>query len=241
MNKKFWYRNGEVFVKDTKGKVKNVVYNPNLKEILLQENLIETIENEIKKLQKKNKRFDERYENDSDYILDVYAPMLALFYGGIIITIVRLLKFGFSGVFSFQYLLSFGGISILYCGLTFKRIRAYIKRCNKVSGRECQIAFLEKRMEEEKTKLEEMKKSNNQFGKSQIRITKINTRISVKKVYEKYNFYYECGFFASQFYDYYQENNCLPEQLLKYYTSSQIKEIEEYIQKEGPRLSKRLY
>ena len=83
MNKKFWYKNGEAFVKNTKGKVKNVVHNPNLKEILLQENLIETIENEIKKLQKKNKRFDERYENDSDYILDVYAPMLALFYGGI--------------------------------------------------------------------------------------------------------------------------------------------------------------
>ena len=132
MNKKFWCKNGEVFVKDTKGKVKNVVYNPNLKEILLQENLIETIENEIKKLKKKNKRFDERYENNSDYILDVYAPMLALFFGGIIITIVRLLKFGFSGVFSFQYLLSFGGISILYVLLTNKKARKeIIKSTNK--------------------------------------------------------------------------------------------------------------
>ena len=47
MNKAYWYKNGVVFVKDTKGKVRNVVYSPNLKQILLQENLIETIENEL--------------------------------------------------------------------------------------------------------------------------------------------------------------------------------------------------
>lgn len=240
MNKKFWYKNGEVFVKDTKGKVKNVVYNPNLKEILLQENLIETIENEIKKLQKKNKRFDERYENDSDYILDVYAPMFALFYGGIITTIVRLLKFGFYGVFSFQYLLSFGGISVVYILISIKRKKAYIKRCHKVSGRECQIKFLEKQIVEEKTKLDEMQQLKANFVGDKIRITKINTRMSVKKVYLNYEFQYACGFLASTFYNYYQENNCLPEHLTKYYTDSQIKEMEEYIQKEGPRLSKRL-
>ena len=241
MNKKFWYKNGEVFVKDTKEKVKNVVYNPNLKEILLQENLIETIENEIKKLQKKNKRFDERYENDSDYILDVYAPMFALFYGGIITTIVRLLKFGFYGVFSFQYLLSFGGISVVYILISIKRKKAYIKRCHKVSGRECQIKFLEKQKVEEKTKLDEMQQLKANFVGDKIRITKINTRMSVKKVYLNYEFQYACGFLASTFYDYYQKNNCLPEHLTKDYTDSQIKEIEEYIQKEGPRLSKRLH
>lgn len=241
MNKAYWYKNGVVFVKDTKGKVRNVVYSPNLKQILLQENLIETIENEIKKLQKKNKKFDERYKSDGDVLLDIYAPLIALFFGGIILTFTRLSKFGLSGLFSLPYLLTFGGISVLYVALTIKRKKAYIKRCNKVSGRECQINFLEKQMEEEKTKLAEERKLTARFVGNKIKITKINTRISIKDVYENYGFYYNCGFLASTFYDHYQANNCLPEHLTEYYTDSQIKEIEEYIQKEGPRLSKRLH
>lgn len=241
MNKAYWYKNRKVFVKDTKGKVRNVVYSPNLKQILLQENLIETIENEIKKLQKKNKKFDERYKSDGDVLLDVFAPLIALFFGGIILTFMQISKFGLSGLFSLPYLLTFGGISVLYVALTIKRKKAYIKRCNKVSGRECQINFLEKQMEEEKIKLDEEKKLTACFVENKIRITKINTRISMKKVYENYNFYYNCGFLASAFYDHYQKNNCLPEHLTEYYTDSQIKEIEEYIQKEGPRLSKRLH
>ena len=96
-------------------------------------------------------------------------------------------------------------------------------------------------MEEEKTKLDEMQQLKANFVGDKIRMTKINTRMSVKKVYLNYEFQYACGFLASNFYDYYQENNCLPAHLVYYYTDSQIKEIEEYIQKEGPRLSKRLY
>ena len=209
MNKASWYKNGEVFVRDTKGKVRNVVYSPNLKQILLQENLIETIENEIKKLQKKNKKFEERYGSNEDVLLDVFAPLIALFFGGIILTFMRISKFGLSRLFSLPYLLTFGGISVLYVALTYKRIRAYIKRCHKVSGRECQISFLEKQMEVEKTNLDEMQQSKVYFVGDKIRITKINTRISMRKVYENYNFYYECGLLASAFYDHYQKLNFL--------------------------------
>ena len=241
MNKAYWYKNGVVFVKDTKGKVRNVVYSPNLKQILLQENLIETIENEIKKLQKKNKKFEERYKSDWDVLLDVYAPMIALFLGYFIILLDSIVTFNFLKLFSLPFILPFVGISVVYALLTIKRKKAYLKRCHKVSGRECQISFLEKQMEEEKTKLDEMQQLKAYFVGIKIRITKINTRISMKKVYENYSFYYNCGFLASDFYDHYQENNCLPEHLTEYYTDSQIKEIEEYIQKEGPRLSKRLH
>lgn len=241
MNKAYWYKNGKVFVKDTKGKVRNVVYSPNLKQILLQENLIETIENEIKKLQKKNKKFEERYGSNEDVLLDVFAPVIALFFGGIILTFMRISKFGLSGLFSLPYLLTFGGISVLYVALTYKRIRAYLKRCHEVSARRCQIVFLENQIVKEKIKLAEERKLTACFVGNKIKITKINTRTSIKDVYENYEFYYECGFLASTFYEYYQANNCLPKHLPNYYNESEIREIEEYIQKEGPRLSKRLH
>lgn len=83
MNKEYIYLDGKVIVEDEKGNKKLTDYQDNIHKILVQENLIETMENRIKKLEKE---LENNKENNKPYIpYLVPAVILALIAAKIII------------------------------------------------------------------------------------------------------------------------------------------------------------
>ena len=75
MNKNYIYNDGTVTVIDENGNVRPVEYSDNLEEILIQEYLIEEIENEIKKLEKVDKRIKRYIPN---FVPAVFLAMVVM-------------------------------------------------------------------------------------------------------------------------------------------------------------------
>jgi len=222
MNKEYIYINGKVIVEDEKGQKEKTEYYDNIEEVLIQENVIEQIENEIQKINEEmrysniNKKFDKILIISSLIITILFTLGLSL--SNTITTSINFIE-SLASCFMAPIL---GGIITTY-------IYAIRKNDQKINNaQKIQIELLEKRLEEEKNKLNLIKKINNKEIKEEFYVEKIYDKKVLEQLKKEIQLYYTCAYNENKFNKYYQ-NNQLQEKLENKYSDDEIELIKDYL------------
>ena len=101
-------------------------------------------------------------------------------------------------------------------------------------------------MEEEKQKLEQMKKEKTKENEESKKtnsshITKINHSKEMIPIYQRMKLYYDCGYNAPRICRYYKKHNELPNRMKRQYNEYGQELIREYIEEKGPTLVKKTH
>lgn len=95
MNKEYIYIDGNIILEDEKGNRNPIEYRDNIDEILIQENIIETMENEKQELERKSIRFNKNIKFKKR---DIFFPLVA----GISSPILAYIILNYFGIFDIE-------------------------------------------------------------------------------------------------------------------------------------------
>lgn len=250
MNEKVIYIEGgaNALVLDENNKESVREYSNNFNYILVQENVIEEIEENIKELEEE--------------IEEVTFMECSLFSKITCCAIMFLCPFLFAPISdclllgnAFNLLAAFNTLeSKFLCSLlsfvagTGSLLKLFVLDDSKQKQRGCQstIYYLKKALEEEKQKLKEMKnektKESEEIEKvTHSHITKINHSEEMIPIYQRMQLYYDLGYNAPRICRYYKKHNELPNRMKRQYNEYGQELIREYIEEKGPTLVKKIH
>ena len=245
MNKEYTYIDGQVIISDENGKKTPVDYYDNLDEILIQENLIETIENKISLLEKESNAY-KKY-NAKHYIPFFLLMGLMTIVGvpvlfshcvenptGYISTSIGEVN---QNLFIFT---AFSAITLPFTGfMELDRYTKYKDCLKREKGINSELEFLKQQIIVEKERLVELKSKKTRTNENQdFRVVKVND-LEILKIFKSWlNLYYDLGYNGEKYYKYYQQGK-LDAKLGKHYTDFGIEIAKEYLEEKGPTLIKR--
>ena len=249
MNKDYIYIDGTLIVEDENFKKRIVDYTDNFEEVLKQENLIETMENKKGDLNDKlNKCLEKKKESKIDikfsfalYILFnvmIYFVYVKMF--GINPILINTPRFGVID-YKIIYNTFLTSIATLIFGYTsIKGFLKYKKSIKIEHAINSELEFLEKEIEIEKEKLEELNdKKNVVWPTTGIKISEVDDKELLENLKKQLELHYNIGY-NSQKYFKYLENGILEEKLKdKNYTEEEIECISKYLEEKGPILSRK--
>lgn len=247
MNKEYTYIDGKAIIKDEKENQNPIEYYDNLDEVLVQENLIETMQNEITKLEEESKEYK---KNNKKRYIPITLPLASL------ITIFGVpalfYLFGYTNIYSSTISTIFGPMneailhsSVFYVlvspiiGLTeFCMYNNYKNMKNDEKGINNQLEFLKEQIVIEKEYLKELLKNKTSSNNNEeFRIVKVNDLEVLRTLRSCLEFYYDLGY-NEQKYSKYLEQGKLNDKLNKYYTEGAIQVAQEHLEEKGPKLVK---
>lgn len=248
MNKEYTYIDGKAIIKDENGNQTPVEYYDNLEEVLVQENVIETIEDRIAYLEKESKEY-KKY-NKKHYIpillplttLMIVVGVPAMFYGlgnaGVYINTINTI-FGPMNE-ALLYISIFSSLFLPLVGLMeLGNYRQHKDNLKKEKGVNSELEFLKKQIIEEKENLVELKKEkSNTEENREFRVVQVDDLERLRAVKSWLNLYYDLGYNGEKYYDYYQKGK-LNAKLGKHYNDKGIEAAKEYLEEKGPTLVKR--
>ena len=247
MNKEYIYIAGKVIVTDENGTQNSVEYYDNLDEVLIQENLIETMEDKISKLEKESK--DYKKYNKKHYI-PIVLPLSILTTTIGIPAIAYLL--GDTDVYVSSINTIFGPINraVLYTlststllpFISLEELRMYRDHKNSIKeekGINSELEFLKQQIIIEKQKLSELKKekTKNRDDK-EFKSVEVDDLEKLKALKSYLNLYYDLGYNGEKYYKYYLQGK-LDNKLCKYYNDIGIELAKEYLEEKGHTLVKK--
>ena len=247
MNKEYTYIDGKAIIKDENGNQTPVEYYDNLDEVLVQENVIETLEDRITYLEKESE--DYKKYNKKHYIpvifpisvlmTTVVVPAMFYWLGHSMIYINTINTiFGpmneallYSSVFSALYLPLVGLME-------FTMYRRHKDSLKKEKGVNSELEFLKKQIIEERENLVELKKEKTKTEeKKEFRVVKVDDLEKLRAVKSWLSLYYDLGYDGEKYYGYYEKGK-LDAKLGKYYNEKGIEAAKEYLEEKGPTLVK---
>lgn len=248
MNKEYIYKDGKALIIDENDNQKTVEYYDNLGEVLVQEDLIEAMEEEIKKLEKETRQ--NKKESKLSRFLWVWNPFLIFTFGPLIMFPVISKFFGVDGLKNTSL---FGTInsgtflglisaplfaipgSLLTTALHFKEKGLEQER----RGKEIQLEYLKRNLVEQKEHLEELKsdKTNNK-EQEEFYVSKVDNIEALKKLRNFLSFYYDLGYNEEKYFRYYQKGK-LDSYLGKFVNDTGIQFANQHFEEKGPILVKR--
>lgn len=243
MNKEYTYIEGKVIIWDEKNKQTQRDYYDNLGKVLVQENLIETMERKIQELE------NELYQEKRSCYIPMIAPSLFC-----ISTVgVPLMAGWITGSNSFFESVKtvFGSMNYALAlsiftdimGIAFE-ILAYIdykRAIKKEKGIDNEIVFLKRQLEKERGVLKSLTKERLRDNES----TELKTMIvdDVKQLEELKNLlelYFDLGYNEEKYYQYYQQGK-IDKKLQKWYTEEGLQLAKECLEENGPSLALQLH
>lgn len=215
MNKEYVYKDGKALIIDKNDNEKTVDYYDSLDEVLVQENLIEVMETEIKKLETETSK----YTNKSKIFKCLFfgSPFLIFTFTPLIFTpiisnlvgtneIINTTIFGAikSGTFNglcFSALLTIpGALTSLLLYLKEKELAQEQK------GKKTQLKYLKRNLVEEKEYLEKLKENkNNSKEVEEFYVSKVDNKETLEKLKNFLSFYYNLGYNEEKYFKYYQQ------------------------------------
>ncbi len=215
MNKEYVYKDGKALVIDENNNQKTVDYCDNLDEVLVTENLIETMEQEIATLAEEISK----YKKGSKFsrFLWVWHPFLIFTFGALIMfpamsnffgvnDLVNTSLFGtinsgtFLGLISAPIFAIPGSLMTLVLHLKEKELE------QKQKGKETQLEYLKRNSVEEKENLEELKSNKtNSKEKEEFYVSKVDNKEALKELRNFLSFYYNLGYNEEKYFRYYQK------------------------------------
>ena len=225
MNGKYTYLDGKVIIEDENGKKKIVEYTNHLDEILVQENLIESLENELvevdrdiersKKLNKTNKNVT-IFSAVSFALIPVIMQFLLKMLLGENASEIMLSTEPMMLPFIKGFIISISGISGSF--FTISSYNSYKKNKKNINGQKSKKKVLEETIQQEKKELEQLQQTSQKqqlthhFFEKEVDYIK-----ELRRLRSYLNLYYDCGYNREKYIKYLQEGK-LYKKLDKYYT-----------------------
>lgn len=248
MNKEYTYIDGKVIISDENGKKTLIEYYDNLDDVLIQENVIETMENRIAELEK-NSQFYKK-NNRKRYI--PFALPIAAFMSTVGFSLMAYFLTD-TNLFMSSIDTSFGIVNegVLYSSI-FSSIflplgtvlevmfyQQYKDEKRKEKGTNSELEFLQKQIIEEKQKLEDLKKEKKRAKEDkEFRVVEVDDEQQLKALKSYLSLYFDLGYNVEEYFKYYQHGK-LDKKLRKYYTDKGIDVAKEYLEEKGPTLVRR--
>ncbi len=250
MNKEYIYVDNKVIIIDENGEKKVAEYYDGLDDILVQENLIETLEDKSIELERKSRLYK---KNNMKHYIPFFLPMTLL------ITTVgaNLLFYGLTGSNSFstqintrfgtfssgQFLSMISSILFLPVAalLEFDTYRQYKRSLKEEKGVNNELEFLKKQLLEEKQVLEDLKikkQENNKIDEKEFKVVKVDDKQQLDTLNSNLYLYFDLGYNEEKYLKYYQQGK-LDEKLKDSYNDLGIEIIKETLEEKGPTLVKR--
>lgn len=243
MNREYTYVDGKCIVYDENGAIKTEdgkidlkEYSNNFDEILVQENLIESLEKDLEETKQDIEKREKLVKsNKKMMIFDVIS------FGSIPVLIQQLLKFmfgkeqvllmfadAFLGPFLKIFVLS---VTILFGGaFTLATYNSYKYNKKRLNGQKCKQTAIESSLEQAKQKLEKLNQEKETTKlEENICSNKVNYLNRLIQLRDYLDVYYGCGFNQKKYEKYYLDGT-LEKKLEKKYTKEQIKQIKEYFE-----------
>ena len=243
MNVSYTYIDGKVIIFDENGNQVPVEYYDNLDEVLVKENIIETIENEIKDLGNvktlPKKRFIPLITIGVAMAILIVPLILNLVCGTNIYT--TFVDTAFGKINLFKIIASICGITVgplaLFCDIyNHQNYNDFIKYNN---AKTYELEFLKNKLVEEKEKLESLKNAKSKEKEdSTFRVVKVDDIDQLKQLKHSLELYRSLGYDIEKLYKY-LENGTLEDKLNKSYNSEDIQLAKAFLEENGPTLIKR--
>lgn len=247
MNKSYIYIDGKVVVTDDNGLKEPVEYYDNLDEVLVQENLIETMEEKIKKLEE----LSEKYKKiNKEHYFPITLPIVALM-GIIIPLLIYFLSdgaalstsintiFGSINTLLYSSICVWMGTLLFSGGCEFMFYNGYKDNINTEKGVNSELEFLKKQIEKEKEHLENLKQAKARVNEStEFREVEVNDVQQIRGLNGCLNLYFNLGYNDKKYYCLYRKG-LLDKKLAKDYNEDEIELAKEYLEEKGPTLGKR--
>lgn len=246
MNKKVMYYDGKVLVEDENGNEREVVSCDNLDDILVQENLIETIQNVINALEYSSSSFLKNRVRDilcipMPVIETVLVPSIMMYMTNIpnnsIVDGMIQTKFGLMD--KEKFLAIFIAVFLPYgLGKTKKWYKEYKdeKRCE--SGRILTIRELKNNLLAHKNRLIEMEKASMPIEMDE-KSYRVNDEEALEILHEYITLYYDIGYNLKTYCRYYKKYGDVPEYFKQEYNKEGIKLMREILEKNCKSLVKK--
>lgn len=229
MNKECVYVDEKIVVSDENGNNRIIENSDKINEILVQENVVEVIEK--KTLELKEKLIKNKVSKH--FIPECFLATIC----GLIISYLSF-KYVFKVniltdliIGSFNPIFLMGGITIPAFSLfdVFKYFD-YKQMKKEKQGDILEYNYLSKKLEQEKSKLEELKKEQVIISDSQeFKVEKVDDLERLKELRNKLSLYNRLGYNMNKYYRYYQAGK-LEKKLSRQYDESSISEIREYFE-----------
>lgn len=238
MNKECVYVDEKIVVSDENGNNRIIENSDKINEILVQENVVEVIEKKTEELNEKLIKNKVGKHFIPEYFLATICGLIIsdlLFKYVFKVNILTDLIIG-----PFNPIFLMGGIIIPTFSL-FDVFRYFdYKQIKK--EKQCDILeynYLSKKLEQEKSKLEELKKEQVIISDSQeFKVEKVDDLERLRELRNKLSIYNSLGYNMNKYYRYYQEGE-LEKKLSRQYDESSISEIKEYFETKDSSLVKK--
>lgn len=215
MNKEYVYKDGKALIIDENDNQKTIDYYNNLDEVLVQENLIETMEEEIKKLEKETSQYQK--ESKLSRFLWVWSPFLMFTFGSLIAFPVISHLFGVNdlvntslfGTINSGILLGLISAPIFAIPGSLLTLSLHLKKKGleqEQKGKVTQLEYLKRDLVEEKERLEELKSDKTTSKTTEnFYASKVDNKEELKKLRNFLSFYYDLGYNEEKYFKYYQQ------------------------------------
>lgn len=245
MNKEYTYFNGKAIIRNENGNQPPIEYYDNLDAVLVQENVIETMEDRISFLEEESKK----YKTDRKHYIPIFTLtmatiILASFFGLCSNMLTTMFTTTVDTVFGpmnealFCAILTLPSLPLIG-GVEFSIYDKYIEGLKKGKGINCELEFLKKQVMEEREKLIELKKDKTiSDNKKEFRVVEVNDLERLKALRSLFSLYYNLGYYDEKLYDYYQKGK-LDSKLSECFNEEEIQAAKEYLEEKGPTLVKK--
>jgi len=242
MNKKYIYINGKVIVIEENGNKKLIEATDNIEEVLIQENFVETIEDEINKIEVESNKYNKNKNREkakiiAPIILSILLPIIT------IPTTFAIIGLGNNVLATFVNSVSGEMIALITAAITGMSIipgmllTGYLKSNYKIEekeekGRQKILESLKKGLKvakEDLLKLKNNKTNNKKIQNSSIK--KIDNKIYQKELEEHIDFCYDLGYNEEKYTKHYQKHGDLPKAAQKRHNEGYQNLMKEYLEK----------
>lgn len=247
MNKEYTYIDGKVIIKDENGEQKPGEYYDNLDKVLVQENVIETMEDRIKVLETESEKY--KKENKKRFIPIIFPlfaiapalmPVLLFLFGdfGIFVTTVETVFGVMNKALFYTILFSFLYLPLSVVALIQEYSEHKVSR-KKAKGVTSELEFLRKQLVDEKQILDELKNDKTKNNENEeFRVVEVNDIDKLRMLKQFLELSYNLGYNEDKYFRYYQ-NGELENKLKKFCNEEEIQLANDYFQEKGPILTRR--
>lgn len=247
MNKEVIYKDGVVTVKDAYGNEREVNNLDNLDEILIQENVIETILNTMESLEFSSETFSKNKFRDllfmpTPIIGTVTVPTLMTYITSILdkTHIEGIINTRFGPMKTEKFLSLFIAVFLPFgYRMSKKWYNEYKEESKRENGRQLALEHLRTNLIVQRAKLMRLDGKGILTEVSEDKSYFIDDDEILETLHDHICLYYDLGYNSKEYYEYYKAHGELPEELKQEYNEAGRQMIETLLQERGPNLVKR--
>ena len=229
MNKEYAYVDSKVIVSDENGKLTQRDYKEGIDKILVQENVVEKIEKDIKGLEEEVNKFKKE-----KHIKFPAVTLSFLLFSALIACIPFIIGLPLNLV-SVTFLIALL-IPLISCAPLLDKALIF-DPMKKLQGDISELEYLKRMLQDQKEILSEMQKEAtlNKDKVEEVKGIKVADKQIIAALENEEYLYYDVGLNLKKYYLLYKKGK-LAEKLAKYYNQEGVELITEYIKENGPRL-----